>query len=136
MPIALGINQSPSFYFSVNLGHRAAECSINEFTKGHPRPSFLYFSHHTMSDSDVTLPLSPVEVHARNHALLCSIGFLILLPIGALVPRYTRTLPYKCVSYHPTNNPDHYYVVQMVPRSLAHPVPYSRPSHLRWMGTR
>lgn len=56
-----------------------------------------------MSDSDTTFPFNPVEIHARKHALLCSIGFLILLPIGALVPRYTRTLRYKWVPYHPTN---------------------------------
>jgi len=52
-----------------------------------------------MSDI-LSIPLSPLEVHARNHALLCSIGFLILLPIGALIPRYTRTLPYKWFYAH------------------------------------
>jgi len=44
--------------------------------------------------------LTSLEVHARNHALLCSIGFLILLPLGALVPRYTRTLRYKWFHAH------------------------------------
>ncbi|EKM75163.1 hypothetical protein AGABI1DRAFT_46873 [Agaricus bisporus var. burnettii JB137-S8] len=38
-----------------------------------------------------TIPLSPLEKRARNHALLCGIGFLIFLPIGVLVARYTRT---------------------------------------------
>jgi hypothetical protein len=43
----------------------------------------------------VTFPLSPLEIRARNHAILCTVGFLVLLPIGALVARYSRTLPYK-----------------------------------------
>jgi len=36
-------------------------------------------------------PLLPQEVLTRNHALLCTVGFLILLPVGVLVARYTRT---------------------------------------------
>ncbi|KIK63346.1 hypothetical protein GYMLUDRAFT_41071 [Collybiopsis luxurians FD-317 M1] len=36
-------------------------------------------------------PLLPLEVMARNHAILATTGFLILLPIGALIPRYLRT---------------------------------------------
>jgi hypothetical protein len=40
--------------------------------------------------------LSPLEVMARNHALLCTIGFLILLPVGSLVARYARTFTNKC----------------------------------------
>ncbi|PPQ86670.1 hypothetical protein CVT25_006745 [Psilocybe cyanescens] len=42
-----------------------------------------------------TSPLSDVERRARTHAILCVVGFLILLPIGALVARYSRTLRYK-----------------------------------------
>lgn len=42
--------------------------------------------------SNFVLPLSQVEKDARNHALLCSIGFLILLPLGSLTARYLRTL--------------------------------------------
>lgn len=38
-----------------------------------------------------SIPLLPIEVYARNHALLCTIGFLILLPVGTLVARYART---------------------------------------------
>ncbi|CAA7268259.1 unnamed protein product [Cyclocybe aegerita] len=45
--------------------------------------------------SSVQIPLSDLERRARNHAILCTIGFLILLPIGVLVARYTRTLPYR-----------------------------------------
>nr|GAT52702.1 predicted protein [Mycena chlorophos] len=37
------------------------------------------------------IPLFPTEIKARNHAILCTTGFLILLPIGVLVARYTRT---------------------------------------------
>ncbi|KAF7326072.1 Cytochrome b561 domain-containing protein [Mycena kentingensis (nom. inval.)] len=37
------------------------------------------------------IPLLPQEIKARKHALLCSIGFLVLLPLGVLVARYTRT---------------------------------------------
>ncbi|TDL18798.1 hypothetical protein BD410DRAFT_792984 [Rickenella mellea] len=38
-----------------------------------------------------TIPLLPLEKKIRNHATLCAVGFLILLPIGALVGRYLRT---------------------------------------------
>jgi len=40
--------------------------------------------------SDI-FPLSPLEQTAKTHAILCSIGFLILLPIGVLVARFSRT---------------------------------------------
>jgi len=46
------------------------------------------------------IPLSDVEKQARNHALLCTIGFLIILPIGALIPRLTRTLKWKWFNAH------------------------------------
>jgi len=39
----------------------------------------------------IAIPLSPLEIKARNHALLCSIGFLVLLPLGVLLARYART---------------------------------------------
>jgi hypothetical protein len=45
-----------------------------------------------MSDDGSSFPLLPYEKKGRNHALLCTIGFMILLPIGVLVPRYLRTL--------------------------------------------
>ncbi|KAJ7634492.1 hypothetical protein FB45DRAFT_989410 [Roridomyces roridus] len=38
-----------------------------------------------------TFGLNPIEVKARKHALLCAIGFLILLPLGVLLARYART---------------------------------------------
>ncbi|KAK7044898.1 cytochrome b561 domain-containing protein [Favolaschia claudopus] len=36
-------------------------------------------------------PLTPIEVVARRHAILCTVGFLILLPLGVLLARYART---------------------------------------------
>ncbi|KAF8155491.1 hypothetical protein B0H34DRAFT_849806 [Crassisporium funariophilum] len=50
--------------------------------------------------STVTFPLNDLELRARNHAVLSTVGFLILLPIGVLVARYTRTLPYKWFYAH------------------------------------
>lgn len=41
--------------------------------------------------SSITFPLNDIERRARNHAVLCTTGFLILLPVGVLVARYTRT---------------------------------------------
>jgi len=36
-------------------------------------------------------PLSPLEIMIKNHAILSTVGFLILLPVGVLIARYTRT---------------------------------------------
>ncbi|KAJ7189428.1 hypothetical protein GGX14DRAFT_529703 [Mycena pura] len=35
--------------------------------------------------------LLPIEVKARNHGIILAVGFLVLLPIGVLIARYTRT---------------------------------------------
>ncbi|EJF65227.1 hypothetical protein BD309DRAFT_949184 [Dichomitus squalens] len=40
---------------------------------------------------DIVIPLLPFEKYIIAHAILCVIGFLGLLPLGALVARYTRT---------------------------------------------
>ncbi|KAJ7204511.1 hypothetical protein GGX14DRAFT_647408 [Mycena pura] len=40
---------------------------------------------------DIPFPLQPVEIKARNHGIILAVGFLILLPIGVLIARYTRT---------------------------------------------
>ena len=45
-----------------------------------------------------SFPLQPYEVKGRNHAIASTVGFLILLPIGVLVPRYCRTFTKRCVS--------------------------------------
>lgn len=45
--------------------------------------------------STITFPLTPLERQAKTHALLCSVGFLVLLPTGVLIARLTRTLNYK-----------------------------------------
>jgi len=50
--------------------------------------------------SDTALPLNSLEIRLRSHAILCIVGFLIILPIGVLVPRLTRTLPYKWFYVH------------------------------------
>ncbi|KAJ7099946.1 hypothetical protein B0H15DRAFT_502847 [Mycena belliarum] len=39
----------------------------------------------------ISFPLTEVEVMARNHAIVCTVGFLILLPLGVLLARYART---------------------------------------------
>ncbi|KAF9010275.1 hypothetical protein BDQ17DRAFT_1274103 [Cyathus striatus] len=44
--------------------------------------------------------LSELEKRAEHHAILCTVGFLILLPVGALVARYTRTLTNKWFYAH------------------------------------
>ncbi|KAJ4478806.1 hypothetical protein C8J55DRAFT_549803 [Lentinula edodes] len=38
-----------------------------------------------------SFPLQPLEIMAKNHAILSTTGFLILLPVGVLVARYART---------------------------------------------
>ncbi|KAJ7017175.1 hypothetical protein C8F04DRAFT_1054523 [Mycena alexandri] len=42
-------------------------------------------------DDVFSFPLSSIEIMARNHAILCTVGFLILLPLGVLLARYART---------------------------------------------
>ncbi|KAF9448143.1 hypothetical protein P691DRAFT_670095 [Macrolepiota fuliginosa MF-IS2] len=42
-----------------------------------------------------TIPLNSLEKQAKTHAILCTTGFLVLLPIGVLVARYTRTYTAK-----------------------------------------
>ncbi|KAJ3994413.1 hypothetical protein F5050DRAFT_517741 [Lentinula boryana] len=38
-----------------------------------------------------SFPLQPLEIMAKNHAILATTGFLILLPLGVLIARYART---------------------------------------------
>ncbi|KAJ7185879.1 hypothetical protein C8R46DRAFT_1061958 [Mycena filopes] len=52
---------------------------------------YLIARKHGGEGDEFSIPLTSIEVMARNHALLCSIGFLVLLPLGALLPRYART---------------------------------------------
>jgi len=49
---------------------------------------------------DNQTPLSPLEVLARNHACLCTIGFLIILPLGSLFARYARTFTNQWLYVH------------------------------------
>lgn len=39
----------------------------------------------------MSFPLTAIEKQAKTHAILCTTGFLILLPVGVLVARFTRT---------------------------------------------
>ena len=77
-----------------------------------------------------SFPLQPYEVKGRNHAIASTVGFLILLPIGVLVPRYCRTFTKRCVSLCSMTlcnifswHSNHYKVVA---RSLDYPVPHFR----------
>ena len=45
----------------------------------------------------LSLPLSEYEKTVRDHALLASIAFLIIMPLGVLVPRYLRTFTNRWV---------------------------------------
>lgn len=60
--------------------------------RSHCRPSLPLI---LITMSDAATPLNALEIRLRSHAILCTVGFLIILPIGVLVPRLTRTLPYK-----------------------------------------
>lgn len=46
------------------------------------------------------LPLTDTEKQLEHHAFLCATGFLILLPIGALLARYLRTFTRRWVWGH------------------------------------
>ncbi|KAK0489542.1 hypothetical protein EDD18DRAFT_1081321 [Armillaria luteobubalina] len=46
------------------------------------------------------LPLTPIEQQLKTHAILSTTGFLILLPVGVLVPRYTRTYTNRWFPIH------------------------------------
>ncbi|KAF9260346.1 hypothetical protein L218DRAFT_989621 [Marasmius fiardii PR-910] len=50
--------------------------------------------------STFNFPLSPREEQAKNHAILCTSGFLIILPVGALLARYSRTLTNRWFPFH------------------------------------
>ena len=48
----------------------------------------------------LVIPLFPFEKYIIAHAIFCVIGFLGLLPLGALVARYTRTFTPKWYTAH------------------------------------
>jgi len=48
------------------------------------------------------LPLTPPEERAKKHAILCTTGFLIILPLGSLFARYARTFTNKWLYVHGT----------------------------------
>ncbi|KAG8897551.1 hypothetical protein FRB99_008069, partial [Tulasnella sp. 403] len=39
-------------------------------------------------------PLTPEEERIRTHGILMSIGFLVLLPLGVFIARFSRTIPF------------------------------------------
>lgn len=48
------------------------------------------------------LSLDDIHEKAKHHAIIASIGFLILLPIGVLIPRFTRTFNRRSVLKFPS----------------------------------
>ncbi|KAF9262555.1 hypothetical protein L218DRAFT_390243 [Marasmius fiardii PR-910] len=44
--------------------------------------------------------ISTLENQAKNHAILCTTGFLILLPVGALTARFARTFTHHWFRIH------------------------------------
>ncbi|KAF8068669.1 eukaryotic cytochrome b561-domain-containing protein [Lyophyllum atratum] len=50
--------------------------------------------------SNTPFPLTPLEEKAKTHAILCTTGFLVLLPIGVLVARFTRTFTKRWWTAH------------------------------------
>jgi hypothetical protein len=49
-----------------------------------------------MSSASFHIPLLPIEKRVRNHAVLETVGFLILLPLGVLIARYARAFTSRC----------------------------------------
>ncbi|KAI0260804.1 hypothetical protein BC834DRAFT_973108 [Gloeopeniophorella convolvens] len=49
-------------------------------------------------------PLNEYEKRVRDHALLASIAFLILVPLGVLLPRYLRTFTNRWFLGHAATN--------------------------------
>jgi hypothetical protein len=43
------------------------------------------------------MALTEYETKVRNHALLAGIAFLVIVPIGVLIPRYLRTFTNRLV---------------------------------------
>jgi hypothetical protein len=48
------------------------------------------------------IPLTPYEEKAKKHAILCTTGFLVILPLGSLFARYARTFTNKWLYVHGT----------------------------------
>jgi hypothetical protein len=43
------------------------------------------------------MALTEYEKKVRNHALLVGIAFLVIVPLGVLIPRYLRTFTNRSV---------------------------------------
>ncbi|THU90124.1 hypothetical protein K435DRAFT_864601 [Dendrothele bispora CBS 962.96] len=48
-----------------------------------------------MAAPGFSLRLFEIERLARNHGILCTVGFMILLPLGIVIARYLRTFTNK-----------------------------------------
>jgi len=92
-----------------------------------------------MSQGSEHFPLNAYEIKARNHALLCTIGFLILLPLGALLPRIIRTFTQRYVSSLSDPTPFTFWIYtcmyKVVVCTLRHPIPLGRADNICGMGT-
>jgi hypothetical protein len=59
----------------------------------------------------LSFPLTSIEVMARNHAIVSTVGFLILLPLGVLLARYARTFTRRYVLFSPLDvYPSHEFI--------------------------
>ena len=84
--------------------------------------------------SGITFPLNDIERRARNHAILCTTGFLILLPVGVLVARYTRTYTNRWVPHWVMLALLLDLLDKVVDCALDHPVPHFWSCHIRRLG--
>jgi len=48
--------------------------------------------------SHISRSLDPHDATIRNHGLLASLAFLVLIPLGTLIARYFRTFTTKSVN--------------------------------------
>ncbi|KAJ8487440.1 hypothetical protein ONZ45_g14338 [Pleurotus djamor] len=89
-----------SYYGSPNYG--SPDTTSSASPQAQPSSDMGYAPQTGAPQSSDHVALQPQEVLARNHALLCSIGYLVLLPLGTLFARYTRTFTNKWFYGHAT----------------------------------
>ena len=63
-----------------------------------PRLSCLYILHPLRIMSHISRSLDPHDTSIRNHGLLASLAFLVIIPLGTLIARYFRTFNTKSVT--------------------------------------
>ncbi|KAJ8518574.1 hypothetical protein ONZ45_g4386 [Pleurotus djamor] len=89
-----------SYYGSPNYG--SPDTTSSASPQAQPSSDMGYAPQAGVPQSSDHVALQPQEVLARNHALLCSIGYLVLLPLGTLFARYSRTFTNKWFYGHAT----------------------------------